>query len=191
MGKAALYPRLAARNIRLNKKFYLPYILTCVAAVAMFYIMCFLAYNKGMAEHGTLLAVMQLGLAVIAIFSAIILLYTNSFLMKRRQKEIGLYNVLGMGKGNIAAVLFYETLLTFLISFVLGIALGVIFSKLVLLLLAALVRFDVPYGFEISVTGIIYSAILFLVIFLVTLISNLIRIKLSKPVELLHGGESG
>ena len=192
MRKSALYPKLATQNIRRNKQFYLPFILTCVATLAMFYIMCFLAYNPATEGlHEALYFIMQLGCVVIGIFSAIFLFYTNSFLMKRRQKELGLYNILGMGKGNIAGVLFFETLYVTLITLVCGIALGILLSKLTLLLLCKLIAFSVPYGFEISVKGILYSVYLFCGIFLTILISNLIRIKLSKPIELLRGGNVG
>ncbi len=192
MRKSAFYPKLAAQNIRRNKQFYLPFILTCVATCAMFYIMCFLAYSPAtIGLHAMLYFIMQLGCVVIGIFSAIFLFYTNSFLMKRRQKELGLYNILGMGKGNIAGILFFETLYVTLITLVCGIALGILLSKLTLLVLCNLIAFSVPYGFEISVKGILYSVYLFCGIFLVILISNLIRIKLSKPIELLRGGNVG
>ncbi len=192
MRKTSFYPKLAAENIRRNKQFYLPFILTCVATAAMFYIMCFLTYNSATLElHAALYFIMQLGCIVIALFSTIFLFYTNSFLMKRRQKEIGLYNILGMGKGNIAGILFFETLYVALITLVCGIALGILLSKLTLLALCKLVAFDVPYGFEISIKGILYSVYLFCGIFLLILISNLIRIRLSNPIELLRGSNVG
>lgn len=192
MRKSAFYPKLAAQNIRRNRQFYLPFILTCIATAAMFYIMCFLAYSPAtIGLHPMLYFILQLGCIIIGIFSAIFLFYTNSFLMKRRQKELGLYNILGMGKGNIASVLFFETLYVTLITLVCGIALGILLSKLTLLVLCKLVAFSVPYGFEVSVKGILYSVYLFCGIFLAILISNLIRIKLSNPIELLRGGSVG
>lgn len=194
MRKTAFYPKLAMQNISRNKQFYLPFILTCIATTAMFYIMCFLSFNKGTSNMpGTeyLSFILILGCVVIAIFSAIFLFYTNSFLMKRRQKEIGLYNILGMGKGNIASVLFFETLFVALITLICGLGLGILLSKLTLLLLCKLVGFAVPYGFEISTRGILYSTGLFCGIFLLILVSNLVRIKLSNPIELLHGGNVG
>jgi len=194
MRKTAFYPKLAFQNITRNKQFYLPFILTCIATTAMFYIMCFLTFNQGtgnMQGAEYLSVILVLGCIVIAIFSAIFLFYTNSFLMKRRQKELGLYNILGMGKGNIASVLFFETLFVALITLICGLGLGVLLSKLTLLLLCKLVGFAVPYGFEISIKGILYSACLFCGIFLLILVSNLVRIKLSNPIELLHGGAVG
>lgn len=194
MRKSVFYPTLAAQNIRRNRQFYLPFILTCIATCAMFYIMCFLTFNQGagnMPGAEYLSFILSLGCVVIALFSAIFLFYTNSFLMKRRQKELGLYNILGMGKGNIASVLFFETFYVALISLVCGLAAGILLSKLTLLVLCKLIGFTVPYGFEISVKGILYCVCLFCGIFLLILMSNLIRIKIANPIELLHGSNTG
>ena len=194
MRKTAFYPKLAVQNISRNKQFYLPFILTCIATTALFYIMCFLTFNQGTANMpGTeyLSFILSLGCIVIGLFSVIFLFYTNSFLMKRRQKELGLYNILGMGKGNIASVLFFETLFVAVITLVFGLAIGILLSKLTLLLLCKLIGYAVPYGFEISIKGIIYCVCLFCGIFLLILVSNLVRIKLSNPIELLHGGAVG
>lgn len=194
MRKTAFYPRLAAQNIRRNKQFYFPFLLTCITTTALFYILCFLTFNQGMnmMYGGSILqSLLSLGCVVIALFSTVFLFYTNSFLMKRRQKELGLYNILGMGKGHIAGVLFFETLFSFLISLLLGLALGVLFSKLMLLLLCRLVSFGVPFGFALSTQGLIYSSALFSGIFLLILLSNLLRIRLSKPIELLQGSNVG
>lgn len=192
MRKTAFYPKLAAQNIRRSRQFYLPFILTCILTTAMFYIMCFLTYNPAtVALHPTLYFILQLGCIVIGLFSAIFLFYTNSFLMKRRQKEIGLYNILGMGKGNIAGVLFFETLYITLISLVCGLGLGILLSKLMLLILFKLVSFPVPYGFEVSVKGMTYSAYLFCGIFAAILLSNLVRIRLANPIELMRGSVTG
>lgn len=194
MRKTVFYPKLAAQNISRNKQFYLPFILTCIATTAMFYIMCFLTFNKGTANmQGAeyLSFILVLGCIVIALFSAIFLFYTNSFLMKRRQKELGLYSILGMGKGNISSVLFFETFFVALITLIFGLGLGILLSKLTLLLLCKLIGFAVPYGFEMSVKGILYSVILFCGIFLLILLSNLVRIRRSNPIELLHGSNVG
>ncbi len=194
MRKSSFYPRLAAQNIRRNGQFYFPFILTCIATCAMFYIMCFLTFNKGTQNMpGTeyLSFILALGCIVIGLFSVIFLFYTNSFLMKRRQKEIGLYNILGMGKGNITSILFFETLYVTATTLVLGLGLGILLSKLTLLALCKLIGFAVPYGFELSVQGISYSVCLFCGIFLLILVSNLVRIRHANPIELLRGGNVG
>ncbi len=192
MRKSSLYPKLAVQNIELNGQFYTPYIITCIATIAMFYIMAFLTFNEGTAAlHSLLLVILRLGMVVIGLFSVIFIFYTNSFLMKRRQKELGLYNILGMGKGNIAGVLFFETIFVAMTTIIIGICMGILFSKLMMLLLCKLVRFSVPYGFNISIPGIYWTLGVFGFIFALILISNLIRIKLSNPIELLHGTNLG
>lgn len=193
MRKASFYPKLAAQNIKQNRKFYLPYILSAVITVSMFYNMCYLTYSQGMQrmDSASLGFIFMLGCIVIGIFSTIFLFYTNSFLMKRRQKELGLYNILGMGKGNIAGVLFFETLFVGLLSIVGGLLLGLLISKLLLLLLCSLLQFEVVYGFELCVPAVLITLALFFADFFLILISNLVRIKLSNPIELLHGGNVG
>lgn len=193
MRKATFYPKLALSNIKRNRQFYLPYILTCMATVSMFYIMCFLTYSKGMTAmaSGTLASIFGLGCVVIGLFSVIFLFYNNSFLIKRRQKELGLYSILGMGKGNISGVLFFETLFVAISSIGFGLLFGIILSKLMLLLLLRILNFPVPYGFEVSVLGVLFSLALFGAIFFVILLSNMVRIKLSNPIELLRGGNVG
>lgn len=193
MRKATFYPKLALENIMRNRQFYFPYILTCMATVSMFYIMCFLTYSKGMTAmaSGTLAFLFSLGCIVIGLFSVIFLFYNNSFLIKRRQKELGLYSILGMGKGNISGVLLFETLFIAIISIGFGLLFGIILSKLMLLLLLRILNFPVPYGFEISIVGVLLSLALFAGIFFVILLSNMVRIKLSNPIELLHGGNVG
>ncbi|MEG1242909.1 MAG: FtsX-like permease family protein [Oscillospiraceae bacterium] len=196
MRKFSFYPRLAAQNLGRNKQFYLPFILTCVATCAMFYIMFFLGRNSGLLDPNTfggdtLAMIMQLGIVVIGIFSAVFLFYTNSFLMKRRNKELGLYSILGMGKRHIAKVLFFETLYVAIIGLVLGLGLGILLSKLTLLLLFKIVRVPVAFGFEISYSGIIGCLCLFAGIFFFILLSNFWRISRAKPIELLRGGAVG
>ena len=194
MNRSGFYPRLAVTNIRKNGKFYIPYLLTCIGTVAMFYIMCFIVFNEGidtMPGSGSLTAMMGFGSVVIGIFSAIFLFYTNSFLIKRRKKEFGLYNILGMEKRHISRVMFYETLFTGIFSITAGLFCGVIFSKLAVLLFYRLLTFSVPMGFFISGTGMAITTVLFSGIFFLILLSNLFRIRLSKPIELLHGGNTG
>ncbi len=194
MGKSGFYPKLAVSNIRKNSRFYLPYLLTCVATVAMFYIMSFIASNPGLQDMqgaGTISAMMGFGTVVIGIFATIILFYTNSFLIKRRKKELGLYNILGMGKRHIAKVLFFETVYVTVISLAGGLLGGILFSKLVFMLLLRLVDFKVTLGFNISLQAIQMTLVLFCAIFLLILLFNLFQIKLSKPIELLYGGNHG
>ncbi|NLO48241.1 MAG: ABC transporter permease [Clostridiales bacterium] len=194
MRKRSFYPKLAVMNIKNNGKFYFPYLATCVFTIAMFYINVFIKTNEGimtMPGADTLESFLGFGIVIIGIFAAIFLFYTNSFLMKRRKKEIGLYNILGMGKRHIAKMLFYETVVTGIAVIVIGLGVGILLSKLVLLLLIKLLRFSVPFGFTVSGAGISASLILFAVIFVLILLFNLLQIRLSKPIELLKGGDVG
>ena len=188
------FPKLALVNIKKNRKTYFPYILTCIGTVMMFYTMLFLSSNEGMMKlpgSGTVSSMMGFGTVVIGIFSAIFLFYTNSFLMKRRKKEIGLYNILGMAKRHILIVLFFETLFTGLFSLIVGLVCGILGSKLMLLLLFKILHFSAPFGFEISTVGIVTTIVVFGFIFFITLVFNLFQIHVSKPIELLRGGQTG
>jgi putative ABC transport system permease protein len=194
MRDRALYPRLALTNIKSNGKLFFPYLLTCVFTVAMFYIMVFIKTNKGIEEmpgSDSLMSFLGFGNVIIGIYACVFLFYTNSFLMKRRKKELGLYNILGMGKRHIARILFYETAITGIGTLARGLAVGILMSKLVLLLLLKLLHFHIPFGFTVSAPAISASLCLFAVIFFVILLSNLLQIRLSKPIELLRGGEVG
>ncbi|HAZ37779.1 MAG TPA: cell division protein FtsX, partial [Clostridiaceae bacterium] len=173
------YPRLAAMNIKNNSKTYFPYIITCICTIAMFYIMHALSINKGldgMSGSEALKSILSLGTTVIAIFSAIFLFYTNSFLIKRRKKEIGLYNVLGLEKKHIAKVLLFECIFTSVISLSAGLIAGIILNKLMFLLLLKILNFKVAFGFYVSMPSVIKTLILFTGIFFLTLLSDLFQI---------------
>lgn len=195
MNKLSFYPKLAWINIKKNGKIYFPYILTCIGTIMMFYNMCAITWNDGvkMLQGAALIqSVLSLGIVVIAIFAVIFLFYTNSFLMKRRKKEIGLYNVLGMGKRHIAKMMFCETMLIAFISLILGIGIGVVINKLMFLLLLKLMgETNIPFGFQISYRSLKDTLALFGAIFVLILCSNLWRIRLSRPIELLHGDQTG
>ena len=188
------YPKLAIRNMKNNQKFYVPYIITCIITVAMYYIISSIAGNSAldtMRGAESLKMILEVGTGVVAIFSVIFLFYTNSFLMKRRKKELGLYNMLGMEKRHIAKVLFWETVYLAMIALVAGMAAGVLLYKGVLLLLYKILCFSVIFGFDFSVQAIKSSILLFGLIFILILASNLFQIWRTKPIELLKGGNVG
>ncbi|WP_029163520.1 ABC transporter permease [Clostridium scatologenes] len=188
------YPKLAVINIKKNSKTYFPFILTCICTIMMFYIMHAISINKGLNGTGgvqSLKTILSLGTIVIGIFSAIFLFYTNSFLIKRRKKEIGLYNVLGLEKKHIAKILFYECIFTSAISLIIGLIGGIILNKLMFLLLIKMLNFKVHFGFSISMPSVIKTLIVFISIFFLNLLSNLFQIKILKPIELLKGSEQG
>ena len=194
MRKFGFYPQLALRSLRLNGKFYLPYLLSGMVSAAMLYDILFLNMNRGIYALKGVNAVQGLlgfGAVVVALFSFALLCYTNGFLMKRRQKELGLYNILGMEKRHLARLLFWETIYSFLLCAVGGLLLGVLLSKLFLLLLCAVIQAEVPFGFEVPSAAVTYTIVGFGAIFLLNYLMNLFRLGRVKPIELLHGGESG
>ena len=190
----AFYPRLAAQNCIKNGKFYFPYLLTVIFSSAAFYINLALAQTGSLPElkrYFYLSMFMTIGTFILGLFFIIFLIYTNSFLMKRRGKELALYNILGMGKGNIGVVLSYETLYTWLIGTGGGILLGILLQRLITMLVTKMLRIDVKYEFFISVYGIAVTALFFGAVLLVTLLLNLGRLRMQKPVELLRQGNVG
>lgn len=188
------YAKLAFTNIRKNGKFYYPYLLTCIFTIAMYYIMLFIAYNPGLEKmRGAVMLkeVMGFGSYVVAMISFIFLVYANSFLMKRRKKEFGLYNILGLEKRHIGKIMFFENVYVVIGTLAAGIVSGIIFSRLILMVMSRLLRFDVRIGFNISTRGIIRSIVLFVVIFAIILIGNLNSVRKTNPIELLHTAAAG
>lgn len=194
MNKKFFYTRFSIGSIRRNRQFYFPYILICVVTAAMYYIMSYIAYDKGMKNMpgaSTLIMMLQLGIGVITILGTIFLFYTNSFLIKRRKRELGLYNILGMEKKHVARVMVAETILLAVVSIAAGLAAGILFSKLVMMCLSHLVLFPAPVVFSISTKAIFKTCILFAVIFLFILLFNIVAVMRAKPIELLSAGKAG
>ena len=195
MGKGSFFPRLALVNLVRNGRYYGPYLLSCGSLAAMYYILRFLTWNEVIqAVRGAayLQVMMSIGCFVVALFSAVLLLlYANSFVMERRQKELGLYNILGLEKRHIAALCVWETLLCAAAVIPGGIAAGILLSKLILLLLLKLVQIPVQFGFSVSVRGMGETAALLGVLFLLALLWNLLRLGRSRPIELLHSDSAG
>lgn len=185
-----IYEKLAVTNLKNNRKTYVPYIFTGVLTVMMFYIIDALSRGKGITQD-TLKICLQYATGVIVVFAVIFLFYTNSFLIKRRKKEIGVYNILGMGKRHIARMMAVETILTAGISILGGLVFGIIFGKLMYLLLLKILRNSVDMQFSVNGTAIVQTVILFAGIFLLTYLYNILQIQLVNPVELLHGGNQG
>lgn len=185
-----IYEKLAVTNLKNNRKTYVPYIFTGVLTVMMFYIIDALSRGGGITQN-TLKTCLQYATGVIIVFAVIFLFYTNSFLIKRRKKEIGVYNILGMGKRHIARMMAVETILTAGISILGGLVFGIIFGKLMYLLLFKILHNSVDMQFSVNGTAIVQTVILFAGIFLLTYLYNILQIQLVNPVELLHGGNQG
>ena len=188
------YQKLALNNLKKNSQTYRAYLLTCIGTICMYFIMHAISVNEALNQMsgGTELKVLLFfGVIVIAIFSTIFLLYTNSFLIKRRKKEFGLFNILGMEKRHLAKIMFWETLFIALLGLTVGIISGMILSKLMFLVLLKLIAFNVPLAFEIPFSSISTSVALFGGIFALSLFYNLGQIQLAKPIELLRSEQMG
>lgn len=189
-----LYPKLAATNIRNNKQLYLPYLLAGGLSVAMLYLVMAMAYNPGLQEMNggeTVAATLLLGVTIVRVFAAIFLFYTNSFIIKRRKKELGVYNILGMEKKHIAKVLTLEMLFTAAVTIAGGLAFGIVFNKFFAMLLYRMTGLDAAIPFMISAEGVRGVIITFVIIYAAALCYNLMQIRLANPIELLHGGSKG
>ncbi|MGD9474779.1 MAG: FtsX-like permease family protein [Eubacteriaceae bacterium] len=188
------YLKLAANNIRKNADTYIPYILAAMGSMVAFYMMIAFNGNKGLDQmpgSESLKSIFFLGTIIIGIFSVIFLFYTNSFLIKRRKKELGLYSVLGLGKKHVAFVLMTETIIVALISIVAGLLTGLLLGKVLFLILLKLLNFTTPLAFYISKEGVILTTAFFTLIFLLTLLYNLFQVRLANPIELLQGSNVG
>ena len=194
MNTMLLYPKLAVYGIKKNRRIYLPYILTCSGMIMMYYITSFLtvsSFVKEMSGGATIQTLLFMGCGVMVVFSAVFLFYTNSFIIRRRKTEFGLYNILGMDKRNISRILLWETFIIYVSSLVVGITCGVLFSKLAELALTKMLGGAASYTFNAEPKPIIHAMVYYAVIFLLILINSLRQIHLSNPIELMKSENSG
>lgn len=192
--KGLLSIRLAWSGIRKNRKLYLPYCLTIIGMVMMSYIMQALSYAPAL--HGfkganQLEAILSLGKLVIAVFAAIFLLYTNSFLIRRRYREFGLYNVLGMDKNALCRVVFWENLTVAALGLTAGLFFGGALYKLAELGLVNMVHGQVDHSFTVEWSAIRFTLVIFAVIFAMLLLRSMVQVRRSNPLELLHSEAAG
>ena len=192
--RIGFYPKLAASSILKNKRMFIPYIFTCTGMVMMFYIIIFLAVSDALSPligAEIIRQIFALGSWVIAIFAGIFLFYTNSFLIRRRKKEFGLYNILGMGKRNIARILFWETLLIAVLSIGVGLLAGLLFSKLAELGLVNIMHGEVTYDFSVSMLAITRAVQVFGVIFVLLLLNSIRQVRFASAINLMHSENAG
>jgi len=195
MKRKVFYHRLAFDGIRKNRQLYIPYMLTSVCMVMMFYILRYLSDSNecisSLKGSASLMAMLSIGSFVVLIFSVIFLFYTNSFLTRRRRKEFGLYNALGIDKRSIVRIITWESVISSSISIIVGIALGILFSKLAELAFIKLLNGDIEFGFSVKsreaiITAAAYSAVFFLIWFFTS-----IRVGKSTAVSLMNGEKEG
>lgn len=193
--KIRFYLPLAWNNVKKNAKLYLPNILTGIGLTAVFYIMFTLSGDQRLQEvrGGRYLpTIMPLGVIVIAVLSFILILYTNSFLMKQRNRELGLYNVLGMEKRHIGKILFWETAICTFFVLIGGLLTGIILYKLCALLICRFFAVNSVLGFyHVSPKTMIPTTIFFFVLYLLTYLFNRIRVARMNPTELLQSTHTG
>ena len=192
--RRGFFARLAAGNIKKNGNTYFPYILTCVVTVMLYYIVKSLSLNPGLEEMAgdqTLISLMEMGTRIIGLFALIFLFYTNSFLLKRRKKEFGVFHILGLGKRHLAKTLAWESLYAFFISMAGGLLFGMALDKLMFLLIAKIVRAEVSLGFFVSGEAVWSTVRLFAVIFLLIFLNAVRQIQVATPVSLLQDSQAG
>ena len=192
--KSGLYLKLSVNGIKKNKKLYLPYLITCICMVMMFYLIDYLAVSPQFAQikgGDTMQMILGFGSGVIAIFSLILLYYTNSFLIRRRQREFGLYHILGMGKIDLVKIMVFENLIISVVTIAGGIVGGILFSKLGELLAAKILGSNAGLSMKISVPALVATALLFLAIFALIMLRMIVSVYRLKPVELLKSEKTG
>ncbi|MCD7808244.1 MAG: FtsX-like permease family protein [Erysipelotrichaceae bacterium] len=193
--KTLFYPRLALSNIKKNSQIYIPYILTSAFMVMMYYLMYSLSNDEAIesmkAGGTTTQLILDYGVYVVGIFSVIFLFYMNSFILKRRKKEFALYNILGMEKYHVMLVLLFESLFIMMVSIVLGIIYGLLFNRLIFLIFIKLVHFSTDFTLSFDASNVLNTCLIFIPLFLLAYLFNALQIRLSHPIELLRGGQTG
>lgn len=192
--KFGLYPRLALAGIRKNKRMYIPYLLTCTGMAMMYYIIIFLQHNEmldGMRGGTTASTILALGGWVVAIFACIFLFYTHSFLLRRRKKEFGLYNILGMGRRHLVRIEIWETIFVAIGTTAAGLLCGIAFSKLAELGLMNLMHGSISYVFSISAPAIMATLLIFGVIHLLLLLRAAVAVGRTSAIQLLQSEAAG
>lgn len=188
------YLKLAWANIKKNRPTYLPFLGSMIFLIILNLLMQVMIHNGGMKtlpQAATVRSIFDFGQNVISIFSIIFAFYTNSFLIKRRQKELGLYNILGMDKKSLALMLFVESIISTVTTLIIGLLFGTIFSKFLFLVLKRMTGFGEDFIFQLTMPMLLFVAIFFLGLFCLLFIYNIVQLMRTKPIDLLHGSETG
>ncbi|MDE6761619.1 MAG: ABC transporter permease [Lachnospiraceae bacterium] len=189
-----LYQKLALNNIRKNRNTFYPFTLSCIVMIAMFYMIHSISNLVNESQFigaAAMKSVLEFGTFICGLFSWLVIFYTNSFLMKKRSKELGLYSVLGMEKKHIAKVIFWEIGIVGIGSILIGLLAGVLFSKLIFMLLLKIVHLQTGFTFAISTASLFITILLFIAIFLTVLTANSIMVYRLKPIDLMRKSRSG
>ena len=192
--KAGFYPRLAVSGMRKNGRLYLPFIAASILMVAVFYIMHLLGYSEMLENFqgaGTARDILKLGSAVMAVFGAIFLFYTQATLIKGRLKEFGLYSVLGMNRGNLGKIIFFETVITWFVSLTGGILIGIGLSKLAELSFRKMIGIGSSYRFVVSGQSILTTVTVYSLIFGLIFLNAARQVRFSRTINLIHADKAG
>lgn len=192
--KKRILPALAVGNIIKNKATYYPYLGVSMFAMFTYFVFDLILKNdvmQSIPKATYAMALVQVGFALLGIIMIPFLYYTNSFLMKRRKKELGLYSILGMEKKHIGIMMFFESLIIYVVVLAGAIAVGLLFSKLIFLLLLNLAKIQVEASFAISPTAILDTTVFYAIITGLNLFVNLIQVGKSNPAELMSDAKGG
>ncbi len=192
--RAGFYPQLAWDGIRKNKRLYFPYILTGSMMVMMYYILSYLIESPAVDEMkgaSVLSTVLPLACIVIAVFSLLLLFYSNSFLIRQRYREFGLYNILGMDKRNISKIMVWESIFVFAIVMAVGLVAGIALSKIAELVLLNLLKMDINFDLHLGALTLMQTPLVFGGIYFVLLVNSLIKVKHAKPLALMQSSRVG
>ncbi len=192
--KAGFYPKMAVGGMRKNGRLYLPYIAACILMVSVFYIMHLLGFSdmlENFTGAGTARDMLKFGTVVMAVFGTIFLFYTQSTLIKGRLKEFGLYNVLGMNRGNLGRIVFFETLIIWFISVSAGLGAGIGLSKLAELGFRKMLGMDSSYKFTVSMESVIFTVAVYSVIFFLIFLNAARKVRFSRAINLINSDKTG
>lgn len=186
---------LALKNVQRNMKSYGLYIGSMIFSIVIYFTFVTLRYSDdiSMLEGSSIKieGIMKMSAIILLIFVAIFIAYSNSFFLKKRKKEVGLYSLLGVRKRQIGFLLFFENLIIGLFSLVVGIVVGFFLSKVLLTILIRLMGFEVVAGFSFSSEAIINTAVVFFLLFLFTSLQGYFVIYRFQLIDLFRAEQKG
>lgn len=185
---------LAVSNLKKNRTLYIPFSIASITMMVITYILLALSTNKTILQSSggnTVVMALGFGVVIMLLVSTLTMIYANGFVMKKRSKEFGLYSILGLGRTQIQLLQVIEMVLFAVLNLIVGLVLGVLFNRLAFALLLKAMRFSVPLAYEFQISTVIIIGILFSGIFVFLMILNAIKIRVSRPLELLREKKSG
>ncbi len=185
--------RISAKNIKKNFQTYFLYFVSMIFTIVIFYTFSSIQYNEQVinAVGPRTSTILQVGAVAIAIFSAVFMGYSHAFFTRKRNKEIGLYTLLGVQRKQVARMLYYENLVMGIVALGLGIILGSLFSKLFVMLFLRLMGHFVRVEFALSMQAVLSTVVVFLIMFMIISLHAYSLIYRFKLVDLFRAEQSG